>query len=398
MKHESHTPLTAGFVAREVAPVLHRGAEAGGAGQRAVAARQAASGDVVPARVLEVPVQQLLDAVGVHRAAHAARRCAPRSGRRSSMCSSAACAEGRSAITSAPRSVPTSTRNACSSSESSSVSARSYPCGHLGAGAHRDAEARPTGLGAVHRDQERAARAGHRRRDPARPGRRRHGPARRSRRSSHARTPMKAYCGVRRLRVLGEHRLSVARRGEQRRDRWEQEPLPRMRADGVAEEGVVLAPLQSVAAGSLLVRPARRERGGRGQLVVDDRLLPEGRSDDRVPAVAKGIEQEVQVVGLDDDLRLIAYGSIPAAVHGCPVVATLPAHPDDAHLRHDPVTGIPRGLEGYPFPPPGEKRQVNELVRSSPAVREHRPLRASRGSARMFACEGSGRQCFLSPC
>ena len=48
-------------------------AEAGRAGQRAVAAAQAACGDVVPARVLEIALQQLGQPVGVHGAAHA--RC-----------------------------------------------------------------------------------------------------------------------------------------------------------------------------------------------------------------------------------------------------------------------------------------------------------------------------------
>ena len=62
-----------GLLPGEVAHVLDRVAEAGRADEGAVAAGQAALGDLVPARVLHVPVEQLLDPVGVELAAHLGR-------------------------------------------------------------------------------------------------------------------------------------------------------------------------------------------------------------------------------------------------------------------------------------------------------------------------------------
>src|SRR3954454_3365736 len=56
--------------AREVGRVLDGRAEAGGANHRAVAAGEAPLCDVVPARVLVVAVQELLEAVRVELAAH----------------------------------------------------------------------------------------------------------------------------------------------------------------------------------------------------------------------------------------------------------------------------------------------------------------------------------------
>src|SRR5262249_6802996 len=50
-----------GLFPGEVGGVLNRGAEAGGTDQGAVGAGQAAPGDVVPARVLEVAVEKLFD-------------------------------------------------------------------------------------------------------------------------------------------------------------------------------------------------------------------------------------------------------------------------------------------------------------------------------------------------
>ena len=94
-------------VAVEVGDVLDRRAEAGRADHRAVAAREAPLGDVVPARVLEVARQAArggpsrLDAAGPSVAAALRRPHAPR--RRASACSASA-APGSSARSSAPRS------------------------------------------------------------------------------------------------------------------------------------------------------------------------------------------------------------------------------------------------------------------------------------------------------
>src|SRR5262245_15745384 len=54
----------------QVVRVLDRGAEAGRAGHRAVAAGQAALGDLVPPRMLEVLDQQVADVASVERPAH----------------------------------------------------------------------------------------------------------------------------------------------------------------------------------------------------------------------------------------------------------------------------------------------------------------------------------------
>ena len=123
--------------------------------------RQAAVGDLVPARVLAVAAAAARAMpVGVERAAHlrrprARRRARPPRGRAARR---VAC--GSSASTSAPRSLPTSTRKRWPSSSSSSVSARSKPAADLRPGVHRDAEAGAAGLAAVDRDEERVAPAG----------------------------------------------------------------------------------------------------------------------------------------------------------------------------------------------------------------------------------------------
>src|SRR5512143_932374 len=65
----------------EVGHVADTGAEAGWADQRAVATGQTAAGDIVPAGMLSVPVQQLLDGGRVERPAHGGRRARDRLGR-----------------------------------------------------------------------------------------------------------------------------------------------------------------------------------------------------------------------------------------------------------------------------------------------------------------------------
>src|SRR6266540_1282854 len=62
-----------GALARQVGDVLDGRAEARGAYQRAVGTRETARRHVVPARMLIAPVEQLLDAAGVERPPHRAR-------------------------------------------------------------------------------------------------------------------------------------------------------------------------------------------------------------------------------------------------------------------------------------------------------------------------------------
>ena len=125
---EAGVPLARplGLLAGEVARVLDRVAEAGRADEGAVAAGEAALGDLVPARVLHVPVEQLLDPVGVELAAHLGGALLGDRRRGLLVRLRPPRAAPISASTSSPRSEPASTRKRCSPS-SSSVSARSKP-------------------------------------------------------------------------------------------------------------------------------------------------------------------------------------------------------------------------------------------------------------------------------
>jgi hypothetical protein len=65
---------TLSVVARYVADVVNRCAEAGGTNHRAIGTRQAALSDLIPARMLEILVKNVLDAGGVN-ASHLAGCC-----------------------------------------------------------------------------------------------------------------------------------------------------------------------------------------------------------------------------------------------------------------------------------------------------------------------------------
>src|SRR6478735_3489539 len=64
-------PLALNSLSGQVGGILHADAEAGGANERAVAAGEATIGDLVPARMLEVLEDVLLQAFGVECPAHA---------------------------------------------------------------------------------------------------------------------------------------------------------------------------------------------------------------------------------------------------------------------------------------------------------------------------------------
>ena len=76
MKQESQRRTRSAVWPVEIAVVLDGGAEAGRADHGAVGAGEAARGDVVPALVGRIALQQLLKPVGVQLAPHLARRCA----------------------------------------------------------------------------------------------------------------------------------------------------------------------------------------------------------------------------------------------------------------------------------------------------------------------------------
>ena len=76
--------------------------------------------------------------------------------------------------------------------------------------------------------------------------------------------------------------------------------LPRVRSDSVAEQRLVVPAAQAIVASVLLIGPPDRQIGCRRDLVVDDRLLPDRWSDDRVSAPRDRPEQFVEVLPLDD--------------------------------------------------------------------------------------------------
>ena len=110
-------------LAVQVGNIFDRVAEAGRADHRAVGARQAAVGHVVPAWVLEVVVEQLGQVGRVEPARGSGPRCRGPRGRPRRAPRRSASRHGTSAMIARPRSVATSTRN----TSGSSVSARSKP-------------------------------------------------------------------------------------------------------------------------------------------------------------------------------------------------------------------------------------------------------------------------------
>ena len=82
--------------------------------------------------------------------------------------------------------------------------------------------------------------------------------------------------------------------------RRQQLGLPRMGADRVAEEGLVVAPGEPVLRRGLLVRPAGRQGGRRLDVGVDDGAVADRRPDDAVSAIAERAEEAVEVAGLED--------------------------------------------------------------------------------------------------
>ena len=76
--------------------------------------------------------------------------------------------------------------------------------------------------------------------------------------------------------------------------------LERVWSDGITEQGLVLAPPEPVVAAVLLVGPPDRQIAAARNLVIDDRLLTNGGSDDRVAPGGEGAQQRVEVAPFDD--------------------------------------------------------------------------------------------------
>ncbi len=81
--------------------------------------------------------------------------------------------------------------------------------------------------------------------------------------------------------------------------RREQELLPRVRADRVAEARLVVAALEPVGARVLAVLPADRELGGRLEILVDDRAVPDCRPDDAEASTGQRLQEAVEGLRLD---------------------------------------------------------------------------------------------------
>ena len=164
---------------------------------------------------------------------------------------------------------------------------------------HRHAEARATGLTAVHRDEERVATPGlvvgvdvavpdeHPVLD--RDG----GDVARA--HTEERVPRRL-----RRRLHLEPSVRAPPRTPQRQPRREQEALERVVAHVVPEDRIVVAPAQAVGPAILLVGPADGKIGGTGQLAVDDRLGAERRPDNDVPAIAQHLDEQVERRPVDD--------------------------------------------------------------------------------------------------
>ena len=85
-------------------------------------------------------------------------------------------------------------------------------------------------------------------------------------------------------RRVDAHGVSVARGAPEILDRRVQEFLPGMRADGIAEERLVVAADDTVVSAVLLVGPAFGQVGDRVDIVVDDRLVAQRRPENAVAA------------------------------------------------------------------------------------------------------------------
>lgn len=247
-------PLDA--IAREVGDVGHAGAEAGGTGHGAVAARQAAARDVVPSWVVEVGVQQLLGRSGVHDAPHAlagtvghrvrgrvvVRRGGPvRRGVQRSPARIGADLDDEA--------VPVVVEQLGQRQVEATRGTRSR--------AHRDAEAGARGIAAVHGDQQHLVPPPGVHRVDGRPLDEHAVLDGDGRQLARAHTD-EGIAGHRRRVVEDPNTSVVGPFGRPHRvGRREQVPLPRVGTDGVAEQGVVVTARQPVVPGRLLVGPPR---------------------------------------------------------------------------------------------------------------------------------------------
>jgi len=292
-------PPALGLATRQVGLVLDGGAEARRAHERAVAARQAPGGHVVPARVLQVALEQVAEVEGLHRAAHPAGGGFERTLRLLDV--------GRLARPAGESAEQLGAPLRAGLDEEAMLALEQLGDRQIGtgfdfrAGAHRRAEARAARLEAVDRDQEDVL-------APQRVVAVGVGAAEEDAVLDRDRVQLaRAHAdeGERPVvaQLLVDHGcVAVAAGAPQAHPRWKEEALPRVRADGEAEAGLVIAPFEAVAPAVLAIGPPDRKLARRGKLVVDDRSVAERRAEHAVPVVAKPADQIVERFHRDDEL------------------------------------------------------------------------------------------------
>jgi hypothetical protein len=81
-----------------------------------------------------------------------------------------------------------------------------------------------------------------------------------------------------------------------------QKLFPRMLPDGIAKQRVIVAAAEPVSAAILLVCPTAREIGKAHDLVIDDCLIANSRTEDPVSTALQTIDDPLQTVRLDHKL------------------------------------------------------------------------------------------------
>ena len=341
MKHESQRWWRSTCSPVRSVDVLDRRAEAGRADHRAVAAGQAAIGDVVPARVLEVAVEQLADAGDVQLAAHLRRGARVRAlGRRLARPVARRRASAARRARSRPRSLP-DLGDEVVAAVLEHLGEREVEAAVGGrAGAHRDAEARAAGLRRSSPRRRTASRRGACRRAA---GRGRGSPSRAARTSGRPGTRSAA---ARRGSSSSVER-AVRPRGAARHSRTvrrQLELLPRVRARRRSRT----APRRRGAAAGSGRRPARRSSrpAGRRSSAARRRRSPAARRSVRRPC-SRGrrerAEQRVETGALE---RHRHPATLPPTGHAHARAAL--AAQDGGGVRQRADRGEPAGRLGEP--------------------------------------------------
>src|SRR6516164_1116376 len=288
-------PPPLGMLTLEVGRILHGAAEAGGAHHRAVGAGQTAPGDVVPARMIVVAIEQILDAGGVHRPAHLARRTGHRLLRRYQIFRSRLPARHLyQDLGAAFR--PDLDQKLVAAAFQGFGQRQVEPERGLGPRLHRHAEAGPSRLSAVDRDNDRSFSSGlisgvHMLPVEEHPILDRDGVQ-----LAGANADERKLGWL--LAILRDLKPAIARAVglPQPRGGRKQKLLPRVGTHSVAKQGPVGPGLEAVGPPILLVGPPRGEIGGRPDLVVNDRAIPHGGAHQPVVSATKGREERLETV------------------------------------------------------------------------------------------------------